>query len=236
MAEDPSVDDFRRHPGPHVFVDDLDTLELADDDRHHLERSLRIREGDPFTASDGAGRWRTVIYGPQLAPGGPVTVVAAPDYEVGLAIALTKSAKPELAVQKATELGVDRVVMFHASRSVARWDSAKRSSGITRLRRVAREAAMQSRQVRIPSVTFVDDLDEVGASSETEATGALFRADFGGDVIGPDHRLIAVGPEGGWSESERRSVPASVDLGPSVLRAETAAVVAAAHMILQRRR
>lgn len=227
MPQDPAVNDIRRQPGPHVFVDDLEALDVADDDRHHLEKSLRLRDGDPLSASDGQGAWRAVVYGAQLKSNGPINFVRPPDYEVGLAIALTKSGKPELVVQKATELGVDRIMLFHASRSVVRWDRAKAARGITRLRRVAREAAMQSRQVRVPSVELVDDLGAIGPAE-------LVRADFGGVTVGPQHRLIAIGPEGGWSDSEIQAVPASVDLGPSVLRAETAAVVAVTHMVLIR--
>ena len=47
-----------RGGAPHVFVDDLDAPTLADDDRHHLGRALRLRVGDPLTLTDGRGRWR----------------------------------------------------------------------------------------------------------------------------------------------------------------------------------
>ena len=70
-----------------------------------------------------------------------------------MACALTKGQKPELAVQKLTELGVDRVLLLRAARSVVQWDDdTKLAAVFARLERVAREAAMQSRRARIPVV------------------------------------------------------------------------------------
>ncbi|MYA86110.1 MAG: hypothetical protein F4Y12_11055, partial [Acidimicrobiaceae bacterium] len=60
--------------GPHVLVSDVDSPELADDDRHHLERVLRLRSGDPLTVGDGAGRWRPCRFSDEIEPvGGVVT-------------------------------------------------------------------------------------------------------------------------------------------------------------------
>lgn len=224
MSAVPQSTDLRRQPGPHVFVEDLTDPVLDDADRHHLSRALRVRDGDPITASDGRGSWRRLVFGPTLRTDGRVVTVDPPPSSVSLAVALTKSGKPELVVQKATELGVDRIVFFHADRSVARWDAAKRDRALARLTRVAREAAMQSRRVRLPELEFVADLAAVEPPAE------LVRADFGGEPLGPEHRLVAIGPEGGWSEAEAALAPATVDLGPTVLRAETAALAAAAFM------
>ncbi len=220
--------DLRRQLGPHVFVDDLDAIELTADDRHHLERTLRLRDGDPFTVSDGAGRWRNATFGPDIEAAGDVIEIGPPRYRIALAIALTKAAKPEFAVQKATELGVDHIIVFAAAHSVARWDEQKRAKNLPRLQRVAREAAMQSHRVTIPVVDIVDDL------AALVATRRVVRADFGGIATNSEHRFVVVGPEGGWSESERALVPTSVDLGPTVLRAETAAVVASTFLSAHR--
>ena len=74
----------------------------------------------------------------------------APRPKLTIGFALIKGGRPELVVQKLTELGVDAIVPFTAEHSVARWDANRATRHIERLRRVAREAAMQSRQVRIP--------------------------------------------------------------------------------------
>ena len=224
------IPDLRTQAGPHVFVESLASPMLSDDDRHHLAKSLRVRPGDPLTLSDGAGSWRTARFGEPLEVSGEIVTPPAPAYELGLAVALTKSSKPEFAVQKATELGIDVVVLFGADHSVAKWDDAKAAKQLLRLNRVAREAAMQSHRVTIPAVEIVADLDTV---IQTWATG-LARADFGGEQVAEHARMIAIGPEGGWSERERRALPAAVELGPHVLRAETAAVVASSQLVTSR--
>ena len=216
--------DLRTQPGPHVFVADLEHPELSDDDRHHLAKSLRLRSGDALTISNGTGGWRTAIFGDAVEPSGPVHDVAVPAYELGLGIALTKAAKPEFAVQKATELGIDTIVVFAAEHSVARWDEHKRAKNQPRLERVAREAAMQSRRVTIPTVFIAEDLAAVAQQHP------VVRADFGGAALDASHRFLLIGPEGGWSTAETELVPAAVDLGSTVLRAETAAVVGAAFL------
>lgn len=222
--------DLRIQPGPHVFVADLDAPVLDEDDRHHLGRALRLRSGDPLTLSDGAGRWCPGRFGDEVTATGPVIDVPPPRYEVGVAVALTKAAKPEFAVQKATEVGVDRIVLFGAARSVVRWDAAKQAKNLTRLRRVAREAAMQSHRVTVPAVEIVADIETLASVS------GVARADFGGGPVTPDHRMLLIGPEGGWSVPERAVVPTTVDLGPTVLRAETAAVVASSLLVMSRDR
>lgn len=222
MSHD-SVNDIRMQPGPHVFVTDLESATLTDDDHHHLQRSLRLRDGDLLTASDGRGRWRSFRFGVPLEIAGPVVEAAPASWPIELALALTKGAKPELAVQKATELGIDRIVVFAADHSVVRWDGDKIVRSLDRLRRVAREAAMQSRRVRVPTLDFV--ADTAALSSQGFA-----RADFGGPVIDSSVRTLAIGPEGGWSERERELLLTAVDLGGTVLRAETAAIAAATRM------
>jgi len=217
--------DLRTQPGPHVFVDHLETPELHDHDRHHLTKSLRLRIGDPLTISDAKGAWRVGVLGESvLEATGPIHTCDPPPYEVGLGIALTKAAKPEFAVQKATELGIDTITVFQATHSVARWDSAKRVKNQTRLTRVAREAAMQSRRVTIPKVSVARDMQQLVSDFDP------VRADFGGAPMNSAEfetvRFVLIGPEGGWSDHETALVPKTVDLGPTVLRAETAAVVA----------
>ena len=222
--------DLRRQDGPHVFVSDLERPELTDGDRHHLFRSLRLRDGDTLTLSDGQGSWRSGLFGAIIEPTGPIYQVASPAYRVGLGVALTKAAKPEFAVQKATELGIDDLVVFETEHSVARWDKAKRSRNEQRLIKVAREAAMQSRRVTIPTVQVLSDLEPLLAGS------GVARADFDGIPMNSQHRLVLIGPEGGWSKRERDMIPDVVDLGPMVLRAETAAVVASAFLVTSRDR
>lgn len=216
--------------GPHVLVESVDSPVLADDDRHHLERVLRVRLGDSLTVGDGAGRWRPCRFAPEPEPTGEVRQVARPSPELAVAFALIKGGRPELVVQKLTELGVDRIVPFVADRSVVRWDAAKSARNTTRLQRVAREAVMQCRRAWVPTVEAPTAMDELA-----RRPGAVL-ADRGGGPITGDVRTVIIGPEGGWSDEERAIGLPRVELSDAVLRAETAAIAAAVLLDENRKR
>jgi len=217
------------HPGPFVFVDDLDAPVLRADDAHHLQRVLRLRAGDEMVLGDGAGRWRPARFGPTVEPTGAVKQTPLERPSIGVAFALVKGDKPELVVQKLTELGVDRIVTFRATRSVVRWDDAKAARAGQRLRAVARSAAMQCHRPWLPAV---EDATDLGALLAGDGGGALAIADRTGAPPSLDHPLVLVGPEGGWAPEERAAAAdagvASVAVGAHVLRAETAAVTVGA--------
>ena len=206
----------------HAFVVDVEHPELEDHDRHHLERVLRLRAGDLLTIADGAGRWREVRFGVELEPTGVVEIAERPAPEITIGFALVKGGRPELVVQKLTEIGVDRVIPFVAERSVVQWEGDKAVRNHARLTTVAREAAMQSRRSWLPVVEPLTSFAEVAARP-----GAT-RADRGGEPPTLERPILLVGPEGGWSDSEREVGGPTVGLGSTVLRAETAAIVAAA--------
>lgn len=207
---------------PHVIVGDVDAPVLEAGDRHHLERARRLRSGDALSVTDGEGRWRWCRFGSTLVVDGPVVVDPAPNPPVTVAFALVKGERPELVVQKLTEVGVDRIVPFLAERSVVRWDGARATRHHERLVRVAREATMQCRRSWLPVVDEVTTFEVVA-----ELPGAV-AAERDGGPPSLDRPTVLVGPEGGWSREERRRLPASVGFGPTVLRAETAAIVAGA--------
>ena len=216
----------RRRAAAHVFVDDLENPTLAPDDAHHLSRVLRLRAGERVTASDGNGRFRACFFDGDglVIDGGIESETLSPD--VTVLFALSKGDKPETAVQKLTELGVSRIVPFVAERSVVKWDDTKSQRNVDRLRKVAREAAMQSRHVRLPRI------DEVQTSLAAAAAlvGEVAVAEPGGTPIDASVVAVAVGPEGGFTSAElagRRTVA----LPGGILRAETAAVVAGALLV-----
>ena len=119
---------------------------------------LRLRDGDSLTVGDGLGRWRPARFGSDLRIDGEVVEVPAASRTVGVGFALIKGGRPELVVQKLTELGVDHILPLAAERSVVRWDEAKVASQYERMVRVAREAGMQSRRARLPEVARVANL------------------------------------------------------------------------------
>jgi RsmE family RNA methyltransferase len=153
--------------GPFVLVADLARPALDDDDEHHVRRVRRLRPGDPVLAADGAGGWRTCRLGDGavLAAAGPVHLQPAPTPPVTVGFALVKGARPELVVQKLTEVGVDRIVPFRAARSVVRWDERRAEAHHARLVRVAREAVAQCRRLWVPDVAPVARFEDlVGAA------------------------------------------------------------------------
>lgn len=158
----------------------------------------------------------------------PVVVEPALEPALSIAFAITKGAKPDLVVQKLTEIGVDRIVLVRAERSVPRWDSEREVSALARLRRVAFEAASQSRRSRLPSVSGLE------APADLASHPGLMVADPSGnrpeEFTAPDadEWLLAVGPEGGFEPSELAALSGPrLALGPFVLRAETAALAGA---------
>lgn len=213
-----------RSAAAQVLVDDVHAPELDADAAHHLGRVLRLRAGAEVCASDGAGAWRRCRFdgAGTLEPDGEVECHAAPAYPVTVAFALVKGDKPELAVQKLTELGVDRIVVFAARRSVVRWDDERAVKQLERLRRVAREACAQSRRLWLPEVLIAGGLEQLVA----EGTVA---ADAGGRPLRSTDRTVLVGPEGGWDDGELLVAGHELDrvgMGEHVLRAETAAITA----------
>ena len=219
----------------HVFVADLGAPALHAGDRHHLERVLRLRAGEVVTACDGAGRWVTCRFVTGGGPGGAgleidgvVVVEAAADPPVTVVFAPPKGDRPEWAVQKLTELGVDRIVPLVAARSVVRWTGDRAAGPVERLRRVAREAATQSRRAWLPVVE-----EPITFAAAAAWPGAAL-AVAGGDPPSLERPVVLVGPEGGWDAEELGAGLPTVGLGPNVLRTETAAVVAGTLLVALR--
>jgi 16S rRNA (uracil1498-N3)-methyltransferase len=212
----------------HAFVSTLDKPVLAPEDRHHLERVLRLRRGDLVTVSDGAGGWRPCTFGPALSPSGPIEREPSPTPPITVAFGVLKGDRPELVVQKLTELGVDRVVPMATARCVVQWEGERAARHTDRLRRVSREAAMQARRAWLPKV------DDVRAFAEVAAWPGAVLAEGEGDPVSLDRPVVLVGPEGGWAPEESAAGLPKVALGPHVLRAETAAIVAGALLSARR--
>jgi len=221
-----------RRSAAHVFVRSLETPDISTDDQHHLLKVLRVKSTDQITVSDGAGKWILAI----ITKDGDVRVtseiflVEPPKWKLCIAFAPVKGEKPELIVQKLTELGIDEVIpLAPTTRSVVRWDSAKAEKQTSRLQRVANEASMQSRRVWLPVVHPVTQLADLVSRTE------IAFAEPGGVEVAAVHRTIVIGPEGGFTPDELDKSFVRVSLGESVLRAETAAIVAGALMTRCRR-
>ncbi len=223
-----------------VFVDDPASPILSEGDSRHLLDVLRLRPGESVVASDGAGRWvpcrvaaSTQGRGSRGVDGSAVLVVdgamvraVAPVPAVTVAFVPTKGDRPEWVTQKLTELGVDRIVPLQSARSVVRWEGERGTKAVERLRRVTREASAQCRRPWLPEVTRVMSLDELAALVGPSGLVPDL-AQPGGGRPSLDRPVVAIGPEGGWDDAELAAHRAGIGLGPTVLRAETAAVAAA---------
>ncbi|MGA9207088.1 MAG: RsmE family RNA methyltransferase [Terriglobales bacterium] len=210
----------------------------------HLARVLRARIGQEFDiAAEGrVRRGRIISVTPErvefeLSEDLPAAVL--PD--ITLLLAIFKFDRMEWAIEKATELGVARVVPLIAKRTDSHLASAA-AKRVERWRRIAREAAQQSRRAAPPEIDAPVRLQEGLAPpadrrvvlSEGEEQVSLKQA-----VAGWKGTLaLAVGPEGGWTGEEERAFRQhgwiAASLGPTVLRTETAAIAAVSIVVAER--
>lgn len=151
--------------------------------------------------------------------------------------ALPKGERGELAVELLTEVGVDALVPWESARCVARW---RPGSSENRWRRAAQEAAKQARRARFPRIHDVASLDGVVDLCSSAGVAVVLhegaRRPLESLTLAPARDiLVVVGPEGGLTDDEREALAAAgaieVRLGPTVLRASTAGVVAAAAIL-----
>jgi 16S rRNA (uracil1498-N3)-methyltransferase len=221
------IDPALRGSAAHVLVDDVAVPTPPPDAMHHLLRVLRLRDGESVTVTDGAGRWRAcAIAGASLEATGDVHVTGRRDPVLTVAVAPPKGDRLEWLVAKCTEVGIDRIVLLDAERSVVRWKGDRADKQLERLRRIVVESSMQSRRVWLPEVSGpVPAIDALPSSAVAEP---------GGDPVATGVHTIAIGPEGGWSSDEVAAAGRTVSLGDQILRVETAAVAAAVLMLRSR--
>lgn len=227
-----------RRSAAHVFVESLAAPVLEPDDQHHLVRVLRLRDGEVVSASNGTGNWRLcrLAAGGELVVDGEIFAEPEPSPRITVGFAIPKGDRPEWIVQKLTEIGVDRIILLHTGHSIVRWDSTKAARNMGRLGTIAREAAMQSRRVRLVELfgplAVADVVGEHGefGNVQVSAPENVALAEPDGGRIDLSRPTVLIGPEGGWTAVELAAFGATVSLGPTILRVETAAIVAAARL------
>ena len=223
-----------------VFVDHVDDQEAHAEGptAHHLARVVRLCEGEEVELSDGRRLFRAhvaqadsrrveFVIDQELA-----AISSGP--EVTLQIAVFQFSRFEWAVEKATELGVSRIVPVAAARSETHLVKAV-PKRLERWRRIAEQAAQQSRRLAAPMIEKMVPFEAVPAEGE----GARLILHPDGDPLGGVLRSsleqpiqLLVGPEGGWTNDE---VSAAIQagyrragMGPLILRCETAVIAALA--------
>lgn len=229
-------------------VNEGDLIALDGPELTHAVTVARVRAGEHLMIGDGRG---LLINGVVVeAHSRALTVrservqfVDRPELKITLVQALAKGDRDERAVQASTELGVDDIVPWSASRSVSRWEGPKLSRGQQRWSTIAREASKQSIRAWIPRVGDLVTTQGIAALGSTQRVLVLEpTAETALTELSFDDRSIAlvVGPEGGVTPEEHRILCAagaiSVRLGSTVLRTSTAgpAALTALSVLLHR--
>jgi 16S rRNA (uracil1498-N3)-methyltransferase len=226
----PSAFNFAKH-----------TVTLTADEARHLREVLRLQPGDEVSVFDGEGkeyRARVIQARRESAALELVEEIATARPEsplqITLAVALLKGEKFDLVVQKATELGVNKIVpLITRYADIKLRDESDAGKRVARWQRIALEAAKQSGRAVVPEV----NLPVVFAS--LIAGNCLLFSERGGHGLKQIENPITaiIGSEGGWSDEELDQARAAgaqiITLGGRIMRAETAAITAAA--LLQHR-
>lgn len=226
------------------------TVSLSGDEARHAAKVGRLRLGEKVLVGDGHGRLVTAeattigVDRVEL-----VVIDALRTFETApecwLVQSLAKSGRDEAAIEMATEVGVTGVIPLSTSRTVVQWRGEKADTARQRWQRIVREAAKQSLTPLIPEVRPLLDISGLIAEAPEWRLVVLdHRAQSTLDQLSwtsaeMDRPIaIVVGPEGGFSDDERRVlIDAGAELarlGPGVLRASTAGPVALAlvHQLL----
>jgi 16S rRNA (uracil1498-N3)-methyltransferase len=211
----------------------------------HLRRVLRLAPGAVVEATDGAGRvfavrleglspetaWGTIVDRVAAAPESPCAIT--------LAQAILKTEPMAWLIQKATELGVSRILPLETERVVSRSRAERGATRQRRWERLAREAVKQSGRAVVPTVDAPRPLADALAEAPRHDVAWLFW-EGGGEPLArvaraagrPRRLLVLVGPEGGFAPAEVAAAAAAgltlVGLGPRTLRAESAGLAAVA--------
>lgn len=225
------------------FVEEVHNgqAELLGEEAHHLTHVLRVEQGQRYEISNNAEVFLAEV---EVARKNRVVFrileklqADAPTMRVCLYLSLIKFDHLELALEKATELGVTEIVLVDANRSEKGIERGAEKR-MTRWRRILLEASQQSRRAQLPQISGPVRFSDAAAA---EASHRLFldEARTGMPILkalpklgAEDSVALLVGPEGGWTDAERVLATESgwkaVSLSTQVLRAETAAIAALA--------
>lgn len=227
---------------PKAFNFTKQSVTLTADEARHLREVLRLKPGDTVSVFDGEGKefaarvvqarreFAELALDEEIKTARPESPL-----QITLAVALLKGEKFDLVVQKATELGVNKIVpLITRYADIKLRDQSDAAKRVARWQRIALEAAKQSGRAVVPEVSL-----PVTFASLLDVSCVLFseRGGHGLTQMETDQITAIIGSEGGWSDEEIEQARAAgaqiVTLGGRILRAETAAITAAA--LLQHR-
>ena len=212
----------------------------------HLRDSLRIEVGEILWFGDGQGtRYRADItdVSKRSVTARILETIREPARRtprVILGQSLLKGEKMDWVIQKATELGVDELVPIESRHGVVHIKADRVDHQLARWQRIALEAAQQSEQWRVPTIAAPQSFTRFLAHQSAGRTKLLLAERRNGRSLqtvplpsaADEGVLLVIGPEGGWSQEELLHADQtgmnSITLGPTILRAETAAITALA--------
>ena len=223
------------------------TVTFDDEQSHQIARVLRLARGDLVVALDGSG-WEYDVRLTQVAPHvttgaicGKRLSTAEPQVKITLYQALLKGPKNDYALQKATEIGAAAIVPVVSQRCIVGQEGDQKANRAIRWRRIVQEAAEQSGRAKVPVVgeplPFSRACEQIRglAVIAWEEERARSLRTWLRETPRPFSAALLVGPEGGFTEDEVALATGrgivTVSLGPRILRAETAGLVALTQML-----
>ena len=209
-----------------------DRIDLSPDQRHYLQRVLRLRSPAQFIALNGQGQsWLAELGEDSAKLIAPITQSTELPVPITLAIALPKGSGFDAVVRQVTELGVSCIVPVLSDRTLLQPSASK----LQRWRKIAQEAAEQSERQQVPTLVepiawsdYLHASNEPGQKLLCWARGTAPSLLVTLNALPQQSSVIAIGPEGGWSPAEVEAAIAAgyqpVSLGPRILRAVTAPI------------
>lgn len=219
--------------------------ELQEEDIHHLLRAVRIEKGEHIQIVDDGKIHDCLVesLNPlKIKSLGLIEENHEPDVKIFLAFSLLKGEHNDLVVEKATEIGASMFLPFISERSIVRLDDSGKRKRLERFHKIARSAAAQSKRDIIPEIKDIKDYKSIlNEDADVRLFAYEMEAQNGpriDQVVGQESKgkriLILIGPEGGFSKKEAELAIGKgflpVSLGKTILRGETASIVASSQI------
>lgn len=220
------------------------TIRITEPLLRHLKDSLRIQPGATLTLIGPSGvRYQTEVVTvtkkaleAKIIDSSPAPARTVPT--LVLAQALLKGERMDWVIQKATELGIDRIIPLHTKHGVVKIQPERVEHQLGRWERIALEAAQQSERWTLPTIEHPTDLEQLCRQQTTAATKIILsersrelplsKAPLATST--QETIVLLIGPEGGWDTGELQQASEAgfqaVTIGQRILRAETAAIAA----------
>ena len=211
---------------------------LEDGDVHHLLHVMRAKSGEEIEVVADGKLYSSIVK--SLSPldieiSYEIPLDSELKSEVTLFFALAKGDKIDFVVQKATELGVSKIILIKTERNVVKYDDKNIEHKLERFRKIAKEASEQSHRLKVPEIVGVVDINNIPDELLSDINLLAYEKEAGNtssfyDNITNQSISVMIGPEGGFSEKEVNKLVSKgfrlISLGKRILRTETAAVYA----------